>query len=429
MPQSDENFVVGYLISTWPGEFGSQEILTLVRQGIGVRVFVLGSTSKASVSDAQQLTAETEFLSLKNWQSAVFANLWLAHHVPARYFLTLLKILLRPRSDSVRCFFKACLLAKILGQRPVSHLHADTASAAALVATFTHQLIGVTFSFNANARDIHVARSLRRLRFPAHLAKAIVAKSEFNQRYLAQKLGSLANARIRCIRESIDLAEFHPHWPGERSLECPTILTVASLVEKNGLTTLISAAHILRQRGYRFQLQIIGAGPLRASLLEKVERLGLSGHVLFLGPQPQRLISKALHQASVFALPCVVCGDGDHDDIPGVLLQAMASGTPVVSTTVAGIPELINPGSNGLLVEPGCSLMLADAVESLMIDVRFRDRLARTARRTVESRFGIDRQGLELLAAFRSPGSEQRDDLREEELSDEHASAVASLAG
>jgi glycosyltransferase involved in cell wall biosynthesis len=179
------------------------------------------------------------------------------------------------------------------------------------------------------------------------------------------------------------------------------ILSVCRLVEKKGLDDVIAAAEILRRRGRCFRVEIIGAGPLKPTLEADVMRRGLEHVVTFLGALPQEEVRRAYQRATVFALPCIVTSQGDRNGIPTVLLEAMASGVPVVSTAVSGIPELIDSSHDGLLVgshDPG---MLADALGVLLADAALRERLARAARSKIEAGFAIDRSSRQLLALFR----------------------------
>ena len=116
-----------------------------------------------------------------------------------------------------------------------------------------------------------------------------------------------------------------------------------------------------------------------------------------LGAQPLEIVCLTLERVTLFALPCVISADGDRDGIPTVLMEAMATGIPVVSTRISGIPELIDSGHDGLLVEPNNPVLLADALEQLLHDSQLRDRLAGAARTTIEARFAIDRNCTQLL--------------------------------
>src|SRR5207245_6719547 len=138
------------------------------------------------------------------------------------------------------------------------------------------------------------------------------------------------------------------------------ILSVARLVEKKGLDDLLAAVEILQLRGRRLRLEIIGTGPLRETLKAQAERLGLKDRVRLLGAQPYEAVCLAYRRASVFALPCRVAADGDRDGIPNVLLEAVASGVPVVYTPVSGVPEVIGCDRRGLRVESKNPRVLAE---------------------------------------------------------------------
>jgi len=163
---------------------------------------------------------------------------------------------------------------------------------------------------------------------------------------------------------------------------------------------LIVASDILRRRGRRFRVEIIGDGPTRESLEAQVSELGLKFHVRLLSAQPHEKVCLAYQRALAFALPCVVAANGDRDGIPNVLIEAMASGTPVVSTTVSGIPELVESEHDGLLVPPSNPRALADALDRLLSDPGLGERLARAARAKIEESFSMDRGAARLVALF-----------------------------
>jgi len=147
-------------------------------------------------------------------------------------------------------------------------------------------------------------------------------------------------------------------------------------------------------------VEIIGTGPWEELLQAQTKRLRMEERVKFLGAQPQEVVREAFRRATVFTLPCIISGRGDRDGIPTVLMEAMASGTPVVSTSVSGIPELIESGKDGLLVPPNNPSLLADALDQLLSAPELREKLAQAARAKMEARFSIDGSAKQLQALF-----------------------------
>jgi glycosyltransferase involved in cell wall biosynthesis len=264
---------------------------------------------------------------------------------------------------------------------------------------FTHQLVGIPYTLTAHAKDIYITAPDRLLP-KVEQAQAVVTCTEYNRRYLIEHFGPALDGKLHCIHHGLDPSQFKFRWPPASDSEVPLILCVARMVEKKGLGDLLVAADILRRRGGRFRVEIIGGGPLRQALETQVEQLGLNDRVKLLGSRTHETVCQAYERASIFALPCRVAENGDRDGIPNVLLEAMASGVPVVATPVSGIPELIEAEQDGLLVPSNSPAMLADALDRLLTQSELRARLARAARTKVEAYFSIDRSSARLLALF-----------------------------
>jgi glycosyltransferase involved in cell wall biosynthesis len=308
------------------------------------------------------------------------------------------------RRHYVHRFFQAGYLAEILSREPVAHLHAHFAHDPTLVAMFTHHLTGIPYSFTAHAKDIYVKTPPEVLRAEARLARAVVTCTEYNRKYLVDQVGLAPNGKLHCIYHGLDLSQFKFKSPRNSHKGAPIILSVARLLEKKGLNDLVCAADILRRRGYSFQVEIIGDGPLRQALETRVKQLGLNDRVRLLGALPHKEVCTAYQRASIFALPCIVAADGDRDGVPNVLPEAMASGVPVVATPISGIPELIETELQGLLVPPNSPEMLADALDRLLTQPELCGRLALAARAKVEARFSSDGNSARLLALFQGIG-------------------------
>jgi glycosyltransferase involved in cell wall biosynthesis len=168
--------------------------------------------------------------------------------------------------------------------------------------------------------------------------------------------------------ESVPKSSASPHRPGNRPA---TIGTVARLTDQKGVDTLLKSALRIRARFPDLRVLIAGEGPLRADLEAEVGRLGLADAVCFLGHvEDVRLVYGAL---DVFVLA------SRHEGSPLALLEAMATGVPVVATRVSGLAEVVRDGTTGVLVEPEQPQALADAVINLLADTHLRRSLADAA--------------------------------------------------
>jgi glycosyltransferase involved in cell wall biosynthesis len=162
------------------------------------------------------------------------------------------------------------------------------------------------------------------------------------------------------------------------------VVSVGSLIEKKGHDVLIEACARLRAEGLDVRCEIAGAGHLHDSLRSLIERLGVQDSVRLLGPLSREDVLARVASASVFALAAVPSRIG-VDGVPVALIEAMAVGTPPVSTALSGIPELVSDGETGLLVEPGDVAGLADALRRLLTDEPLRTRLGESARAHVRA--------------------------------------------
>ena len=417
MHESGHHRTIAYIVKAWPRlseTFILNEIISLERRGVPIRIFSVKDRDPGPAhSQIAQVRAEVTYLAFwPNWKRTIPANLRLLSRQPRRYMRVLLEAI---KVNMIRYhrftlpwhFFEAAYLTDILLRSPADHLHAHFASTPTLVALYTRRLSGIPFTFTAHAKDIYISDP-EVFRAKLEEARAVVTCTNYNRNYLLGRYGRLAAQKVRCIYHGLDISQFKfdAHWPVEGG--DPVVLSVARLVEKKGLEDLIAAADILRRRGRAFQVEIIGRGPLRGTLQAQAKRLGLADRVRLPGAQAHDSVSLAYRRASIFVLPCVIASNGDRDGIPNVLLEAMASGVPVVSTPVSGIPELIESGTNGLLVPPHDPESLADAIEKLLVSRELREGLASAARAKLESSFSLEAGAEQLLAVFTGADSENQ---------------------
>ncbi len=264
-------------------------------------------------------------------------------------------------------------------------IHAHFASEPARVAHRLHVATGVPFGVTAHAVDLFplAADVARRL---AH-ASWFVTVCDYNRACLREAHPELGGEGLHVVPCGVDPERFRR--VGRQRPVPPRLVAVGRLVPKKGLIDLVEAARRLRERGLAFEVRIVGDGPERASLEERIRAAALESQVRLLGVLGHEAVRDEIEAATVLVLPAVIAPDGDRDSMPLVLKEAMSLEVPVVATRVAGLPEAVAEDC-GRLVPPHDPAALADAVaELLAAPESARDALGRRGRARVVERFDI----------------------------------------
>jgi glycosyltransferase involved in cell wall biosynthesis len=394
-----EPFRVGYVVKRYPRyseTFVVREILAHERAGLEIQIYAMRPSNDSHFQDllcrvrapVRCLYFSADGLRLEGLTSGSLTatNFWKALAETAGILPGTCSLLAEMRDEDVRDVYQALTLARDARMKKLQHLHAPFASDAATLARLGARLAGISFSFTARAKDIfHESVRPEDLRTKLHDASGVVTISDYHLAYLRETYGPLA-AHVKRIYNGLDLDEFPFTSPYARP---PLIVAVGRLIEKKGFGDLIDACALLAGRRHRFHCRIIGTGSLNADLQSQIERLGLQGQVELTGPLPQSEVLHEMQKAAVLAAPCVVGKDGDRDGLPNVIQEALALGTPVVSTDVTGIPEVVRDGQTGLQVPQHDPQALASAIERLLFDPELRVHLASAGRRLIEAEFDI----------------------------------------
>lgn len=294
---------------------------------------------------------------------------------------------------------QALALAPGLERRGVAHVHAHFASHAAKVALFLKRIAGFPFSVTAHAQDFMVdLGSDELLRELARESEFLVAVSDWSRDRLRVLCPESADKIVR-VYNGIDPEEF-PSQAALSETARPRIVSVARLIEFKGFHHLIDACAELRGRGREFACTIVGEGPWRGALEQRIRERGLEGVVELAGLRTQEEVKRLLLASDVFALASIVDSKGACDVLPTVILEAMASGLPVVSTRIAGVPELVEDGVNGFLADPGDAASLAGALDRALGDRELRRALGEAGRKRLEGRFASARSAPALYERF-----------------------------
>ena len=278
-------------------------------------------------------------------------------------------------------FADACVLREDAAR--ADRLHAHFADWPVSVAVLASILSGTPCSFTTHAHDLYTADPAA-LRRKVRAARSVATVSDHSRGVLAAIAAPADRRRIHVVRNGVEVGT--AHRADDQADGRPLVLCVARLVPKKGLDVLVDACARSRA-GAGAEWLVLGDGPLRREL---ERRAAGRAHLRFAGAVDAAAVAAALSRATVFALPCRIAADGDHDGLPVALVEALAAGVPVVTTPVAGIPEVVEDGRSGLLVPVDDPDALAGAVDRLLGDATLRERLREGGLQAVQP-YDLDR--------------------------------------
>src|SRR3954468_5670536 len=284
----------------------------------------------------------------------------------------------------------ASYFAEFFLREKIDHFHVHFANRAAHTALFLKAMSGISFSVTAHGQDFMAdLGNDDLLREICDEAEFVAVETEYSCGLMQQRCPNAAT-KIHRVYNGMDLGNFLKAAPKTATGAAIEILSVGRLVAFKGFEYLIEACEQLRQRSIQFHCEIIGDGPLHENLERQIAELRLGGMVTLAGALPQDCVLEKLQDCDIFALASTTDDNGASDIFPTVILEAMASARPVVSTTLAGIPESVVDKETGLLVPPGESGFFADALEMLCRDAELRARFGAAGRTRVEQHFQVE---------------------------------------
>jgi colanic acid/amylovoran biosynthesis glycosyltransferase len=298
------------------------------------------------------------------------------------------------RTDFLR-LYQAVYVGLRLQEAGISHVHAHFAGMAARTAFWIARFFPITFSFTAHANDIFAPRNFEiGLDKLIQAARVVITETDYSEKFLQERFPDRGD-RIHRIYNGLNLAEF---GRSNFSSDPPLIVAIGRLIAKKGFANLIRACALFVERGRPFRCEIFGEGPLENKLRGQIEELGLQELVQLCGAKPQHELRKHLARGSVFVLPSVPEAEGGMDNLPTVIMEAMATGLPVVSTPIGGIPEMVVDNETGFLVQPEDAVALAGAIERVTNDRSLGQRLGQAGYQRAQKLFSIERNVRELCA-------------------------------
>jgi colanic acid/amylovoran biosynthesis glycosyltransferase len=359
---------IAYLVNQYPKishVFIRREILAVEREGCEVTRYSLRRTGDELIDplDREEAT-KTQSVLDAGWWGLLKAMILTATTRPVTFSHTIL-LAVRVGWRSERGLLRhaiylaeACVLARCLRRGNIEHVHAHFGTNSTTVAMLCHSLGGPSYSFTAHGPEEFDKAFLLRLGDKIRHAAFVAAISSFGRSQLFRRCEFRQWPKIHIVRCGVDDAFLGPDpvpMPQQRRL-----VSIGRLCEQKGQLLLIEAMARLHREGRAPELVLIGDGVLRPTLEAAILRNDLQKTVRILGWADSATIRRTLDESCAFVLPSFAEG------LPVVIMEAMARARPVLSTFVAGIPELVVPGRNGWLVPAGSVDSLVDGLRQIL---------------------------------------------------------------
>jgi len=269
----------------------------------------------------------------------------------------------------------------------IDHIHAHWATRPTLIALVLSKFLGIPFSFTAHAHDIYLEPILLKEKISS--AKAVVTCTDFNRNYLANSVSPGDREKIFTVYHGVDFKTLR--FGRKKVNKVPVVLAVGRLVTFKGFSYLIDALDLVKKQGGDFKAVIIGGGPEFGNLKSQIKEKNLAGSIKLLGELPFEEVKKYFKEADIFVTPSTMTLEKAFDGLPNVLIEAMASKTPIVATRVSGIPEAVKDGENGLLVAEKDAKALSKAIQVLLNDKELRKKFGEAGYRKALRMFDIEK--------------------------------------
>ncbi len=399
---------VAYVLHRFPNiteTFIAREMYWLSQHGVDVSIFsLMRQKHPASSEEAQSLQGRAYYSRMFSWR-VLKAQVRFLRRKPIAYFRALARVVWQSYREpkvmalALALFPKSVLFAGMMQDGKIQHVHANFVWLEGLAAGVVHDLVGTTFTLHPHAFGLF-GRNQTNVRKQLANATHVVTVSEYHREYISNLCPTLAPSDVSVVHYGVETSRIMP-GAGRTAADPPRILSVGRAVEKKGHEYLIDACALVRGRGLAFVCDIVLGGEHgRQAMQERIDGHGLSSVVHLLGAHDQDELLGRYQNADIFALACVIAEDGDRDGMPNALIEAMACELPVVTTTVAGIPELVQDGESGFLVPERDAEALGHALERLLTDGELRVRLGTRGRQVIQAGFEAESIAGEVAAVF-----------------------------
>ncbi|CAH2598858.1 Glycosyltransferase family 4 protein [Rhodovastum atsumiense] len=392
---------IAYFVSQYPAashSFIRREIMALEARGHHLSRYALTSPTEAVVDPEDRTEAQKTRQMLSEPLGRLLAGLLNTVISYPFGLCRALRLVLRigPGSDRglLRHFAylaEAAIVVHWCRRERIEHLHSHFGTNPAAVALLAHTIAGLSYSFTVHGPDEFDKPEAIALGVKIRHAAFVVAVSSFGRSQLMRWAEISDWPKLKLVHCGLT-AEFRAP-PVRRETDVPSIVCIGRLAPQKGHLILLAAAHKLLEEGFRFRLILAGDGPLRPHIERHAAELGLMPHLTITGWISGKQVIAELARACAMVLPSVAEG------LPVAIMEAMALRRPVISTFIAGIPELVIPGVTGWLVPAGDVDALVDAMRELLnSDPARLAEMGEAAHRRVFERHTMEREAAKLEA-------------------------------
>lgn len=401
-----------YILSNFPHlteTFIAREILELVQLEVDIDVLSLRSQKHADAKAISSEAIQVYYSSTNPWKviQAIVQN----HLRRQGLFLQretwqdALLVLRNGRFRSLMKFLVIIALAETtinkysdkIAQEKITHLHAHFLFAASYITYRLSKRLHTTYSLTLHTRSNSLGDN--------SLVKKIIKSAKFincissNLEPYVVQFEVNAGDKIRLIRNGIEIENFD--FTPKYKVGFPySLVAIGSLLDKKGFDDLIRCCAILKSQEINFSATIIGEGKERDNLEQLIQMEDLTSKVQLLGSLPFQEVKKHLQKADLLLMPSKQPANSSPDGLPTVIIEAMATGVPVISTDFAGIPDIVRNQITGLVVAPGNYQELAQASVALLQETTLRNQMIDNARALVEKEYNLKTNAERLLQAF-----------------------------
>jgi len=399
---------VAYLINHYPKvshSFIRREILALERRGIAVeRIAVRGWDDQLPDAADRAERERTRYLLRHGIGGVLGSALLFAATRPLR-FLSALRLAASMWRRSDRTVFhhlaylaEACRVVQWTDAAGVDHLHAHFGTNPAEVAMLAHELGGPPYSFTVHGPEEFDSPGALGLGEKGRRSTFVVAVSSFGRSQLLRWLPAAHWHKVVVVHCGLDQDFYRGTPPSATAAQ--RLVCVGRLCEQKGQLLLVEATRRVVDAGRPFELVLAGDGEMRAEVEAVIDRLALRAHVRITGWIANDRVRKEILAARALVLPSFAEG------LPVVIMEAMALRRPVITTFVAGIPELVRDGESGWLVPAGDVDSLAQAMaDCLAAPAEVLARMGEAAHARVLVRHDVDIEAAKLAALFAASGA------------------------